>query len=87
VTVLDPALLRRYLAEEPFISVGADDTVILCVAGSWTMEQVQALGTYLHEWAPDIKWQAVHDPGFTGVIHIRADQPDPTAPIDPVTPE
>lgn len=87
MTDLDPELLRRYLDKEPFVSVKAGETVILCIAGSWEMEQVQALGTYLMEWAPDVKWQAIHDPGFTGVIHVQADQPEPTAPIDPVTPE
>jgi hypothetical protein len=78
VTDLDPQLLRQYLSEEPFVSVGVGDTVILCIDGTWEKEQVLSLGTYLEEWAPKVKWQALYDPGFTGVIHIRAEPAETT---------
>lgn len=77
MTELNPELLR-HLTAEPFVSVRPGETVILCIDGTWEKEQVLSLGTYLHEWAPDVKWQALYDPGFSGVIHIQADPADTT---------
>jgi hypothetical protein len=71
VTAVDPELLEQ-LAAVPFMTVEDGDTVILAIQPPWTMEQVAALGTYLMEWAPLVKWQALHEPGFSGVIHVKA---------------
>jgi hypothetical protein len=72
MTDVDPELLKNLL-EQPFVTVEAGDTVILAIDGTWEMEQVDSLGTYLMEWAPKVKWQALHDPGFTGLIHVKRD--------------
>jgi hypothetical protein len=68
---VDPELLEELIAQ-PFITVEPGDTVILAIGSHWELEQVHSLGTYLVEWRPDVKWQAIHDAGFTGVIHIKA---------------
>lgn len=71
MTGIDSELLKGLLTE-PFITVEPGDTVILAIGGHWEMEQVESLGSYLMEWRSDVDWQAVHDPGFTGVIHVKA---------------
>lgn len=71
IAPVSPELLKE-LAATPFMTVEGGDTVILAVQPPWTMEQVAALGTYLMEWAPLVKWQALHEPGFSGVIHVKA---------------
>lgn len=71
MTALDPELLKS-LQKQPFVTVEAGDTVILAIDGTWEMEQVDALGSYLVDWSPHVKWQALHDPGFTGLIHVKA---------------
>lgn len=71
MTAVDPELLKE-LAGSPFMTVEDGDTVILAIQAPWTMEQVGSLGTYLMDWAPTVKWQALHEPGFSGVIHVKA---------------
>lgn len=78
MTDLDPKLLEL-LTTSPFMTVEAGDTVIMCLSAHWDKvygddgaRGVDALGTYLLEWRPDVKWQAILDPGFTGVIHVKA---------------
>jgi hypothetical protein len=77
VTALDPELLEL-LTTSPFMTVEPGDTVIMCLSADWAKEVeegascAESLGTYLHEWNPDVKWQAILDPGFTGVIHVKA---------------
>jgi hypothetical protein len=77
MTDLDPRLLEL-LTTAPFMTVEPGDTVIMCLSADWAEEAkegasgAEALGTYLHEWNPTVKWQAILDPGFTGVIHVKA---------------
>lgn len=68
---MTPELLAQMLPE-PFLTAEAGDTVIIFMSGTWTLEQVNSMGTYLEEWAPQIEWRAIHDPGFAGIIHIKA---------------
>lgn len=76
MTDLDPKLLELLLAS-PFITAAGGDTVIMAIEPPWSLGQVNALGTYLMEWAPQVKWQALYEPGFTGVIHIKAPSREP----------
>lgn len=80
MTDLDPELLEL-LTTSPFMTVEAGDTVIMCLSATWGnpdnldnegARPVDALGTYLQEWNPGVKWQAILDPGFSGVIHVKA---------------
>jgi hypothetical protein len=76
MTDVDPELLKNLL-EQPFLTIEPGDTVILAIDGTWNKEQIEALGSYLAEWAPQVQWQAIHETGFTGVIHIKAPRREP----------
>jgi hypothetical protein len=78
VTTLDPKLLEQ-ITTSPFMTVEAGDTVIMCLSADWgdpgheeSPSAADTLGTYLQEWNPKVKWQAIVDPGFAGVIHVKA---------------
>lgn len=65
--------LLEQMIPEPFLSVEAGDTLIIFMDDTrWDMGMVEAMGTYLEEWAPSVTWKAVHQPGFSGVVHIKA---------------
>lgn len=74
---LDPELLEL-LTTSPFMTVEAGDTVIMCLSADWGKPAeegasgAESLGTHLQDWNPTVKWQAILDPGFTGVIHVKA---------------
>lgn len=75
---LDPKLLEL-LTTAPFMTVEPGDTVIMCLSGDWAKDTIEegvsgaeSLGTYLQTWNPEVKWQAILDPGFAGVIHVKA---------------
>lgn len=83
MTGLDPELLKL-LTTSPFMTVEPGDTVIMCLGAEWDSldgpgpgRPMDALGTYLQEWSPEVKWQAILDSGFTGVIHVKAPRREP----------
>lgn len=70
MTEIDPELLKGLL-ESPFVTVEAGDTVILVIGDEWEPDQIESLGTYLDDWAPNVRWRAINAVGFAGVIHIK----------------
>lgn len=77
-----PAELLGELTASPFATVPPGAQVIIFVSGHWEPDQVQALGTYLQAWAPQVTWNAVYDCGAVGVLVIPA-APLPEAPSAP----
>lgn len=70
-----PAELLATLDRAPFVTAQAGDTIILFMDHAWGPEEIDSLGTYLNAWAPDIRWRALHQPGFSGIIHIPLVEP------------
>ena len=65
--------LLEQMIPQPFLSVEAGDTVIVFMDDKrWDLEMIRSMGSYLEEWAPHVTWKAVHEPGFSGVVHIKA---------------
>ena len=67
---MTPELLAQMLPE-PFLTAEAGDTVIIFLAGIWDKEQAGSMVSYLMEWAPQVTWSVVQDPGFAGIVHVK----------------